>query len=427
MANISKACLSDKDIELLEIKDKRYFAVVGNPKELEIYINPKGSKVFSVTVYDKYGKKHKCKLKEFRPGLYNAFKARRDAIKLLNNFDELGKDFNLLSETKKHTYKELFIKYMDKKIKIDGISKDYAKKITLVHEKYIIPAIGNKNIKEIKYEDLVEILNNIFNPNNPNKSRLETIYRLISVMKNVFAIAIKSRYIDYDPTFGLRDEYPSLASFYLKNNIDSRLPSLIDLDMIKEFIIDLKMDNKLDTQTKRAIYLQILSVNRPINTVSAKWEHIDLDKAIWTIPANEMKMRATHEIPLSKYMLKILNAQKLFCYDLKGYVFPALNTNGHLHRDTLSKAIRNLGSKNKYSGIATSHGFRATFRTICSRNKAELLNLGISEEAIESVLAHKELNVVKHSYEREKATIEQKAKLLEWYGDYLNSIEPLGF
>ncbi|WP_442861928.1 phage integrase central domain-containing protein [Campylobacter sp. P0085] len=94
-------------------------------------------------------------------------------------------------------------------MKIDGDSKDYAKRITLVHEKYIIPAIGNKNIKEIKYEDLVEILNNIFNPNNPNKSRLETIYRLISIMKNVFAIAIKSRYISYDPTFGLRDEYHS--------------------------------------------------------------------------------------------------------------------------------------------------------------------------------------------------------------------------
>lgn len=62
MANILKACLSDQDIELLKIRDKRYFAVVGNPKKLEIYINPKGNKVFSITVYDKYGKKHRCKL-----------------------------------------------------------------------------------------------------------------------------------------------------------------------------------------------------------------------------------------------------------------------------------------------------------------------------------------------------------------------------
>lgn len=50
-------------------------------------------------------------------------KARRDTIKLLNKFDKLEKDFNLLNWAKKHTYKELFIKYMDKKIKIDGDSR----------------------------------------------------------------------------------------------------------------------------------------------------------------------------------------------------------------------------------------------------------------------------------------------------------------
>ena len=76
MANISKACLSDKDIELLEIRDKRYFAVVGNPKELEIYINPKGSKVFQLLFMTNMAK-HKYKLEEFRVGIYNVLKARR--------------------------------------------------------------------------------------------------------------------------------------------------------------------------------------------------------------------------------------------------------------------------------------------------------------------------------------------------------------
>lgn len=102
-----------------------------------------------------------------------------------------------------------------------------------------------------------------------------------------------------------------------------------------------------------------------------------------------MKTKSTHEIALSSYALKILKEQHMFKIIDSSFVFPALNANGHLHRDTLSKAIRNLGGKNKYSGIATSHGFRATFRTICSKNKAELLNLGISEEVIESVLAIK--------------------------------------
>ena len=123
--------------------------------------------------------------------------------------------------------------------------------------------------------------------------------------------------------------------------------------------------------------------------------------------------------------MQILNEQKLFKTIDNGFVFPAVNQGGHLHRDSISKAIRNLGAKDKYKGIATSHGFRATFRTICSKNKAELLNLGISEEAIESILAHKEFNQVKFAYEREKATMEQKATLMQWYGDYLNKIEPL--
>ena len=92
----------------------------------------------------------------------------------------------------------------------------------------------------------------------------------------------------------------------------------------------------------------------------------------------------------------------------------------------MEKAIRNLGYNDKYKGKVTPHGFRATFRTICSINKAELLGLGISEEVIESALAHKEFNQVKFSYEREKATLEQKRTLLQWYEDYLNGIEDLG-
>ncbi|MDL0088513.1 tyrosine-type recombinase/integrase [Campylobacter gastrosuis] len=146
---------------------------------------------------------------------------------------------------------------------------------------------------------------------------------------------------------------------------------------------------------------------------------------IWTIKANEMKTKSEHLVALNSYVLDILKEQKLFSKFANGFVFPAINQDGHLCRDSISKAIRNLGSKNKYSGIATSYGFRATFRTICSQNKAELLNLGISEETIESVLAHKELNAVKRSYERDKTTTSQKAKLMQWYGDYLNAIEPL--
>lgn len=284
--------------------------------------------------------------------------------------------------------------------------------------------MGNA-IKTIKYSDILVILNAIFNPNNPRTSRLETLHRLINDIDKVFAIAQKDEYIAYNPAKELHKEFPTSSRFNLNNQQDTRLPALTQNNEIKAFLQDLKTDNRLDLQTKRAIYLQILCVNRPINTASAKWSDIDLDAKIWTIQASEMKTKFMHQIALNSYVLKILNEQKMFKTLNNGFVFPAVNQDGHLHRDSISKAIRNLGQKDKYKGIATPHGFRATFRTICSQNKAELLALGISEETIESALAHKEFNAVKFAYEREKTTTEQKAKLMQWYGDYLNAIEPL--
>ena len=105
-------------------------------------------------------------------------------------------------------------------------------------------------------------------------------------------------------------------------------------------------------------------------------------------------------------------------------MFPSFREtkSGHLNRDSIGKAIRTSLSKGKYVGLATSHGFRATFKTICSTHEAELLKIGIGEKVIEECLAHKESNEIIYSYERAKATLEQKIKLMQWYGDFLNKI-----
>lgn len=419
MANISKANLLDKDIRLLEFIGKDYKKVVGNPKELYICVYEKTKmKTFSL-----YYNKHYIKIKEFREGIYSVAEARKDATKLLKEL-ESGKDIaTIKGKNDKYLFKNLFELHIAQKQK-RGLKDSYLKKINDMAQKYLMPSLASRDAKSIKYSELLAIFNAIYNPKNPKQSRLETIHRLINELNAVFKIALKDRYIEHNPSDGLHDEFPTSSRFNLDNELDTRYPALTDESDIKEFISDLKSDNKLDLQTKRALYLQILCGNRPINTASAKWSDIDLNNGIWTIKATEMKAKSEHKIPLSSYALKVLKEQRIFSANSE-FVFPADTIAGHLHRDSISKAIRNLGGKDKYNGRATSHGFRATFRTICSLHKAELLQMGISEEAIESILAHKEHNPVKFSYEREKATMEQKHKLLEWYGEYLNSIEPL--
>ena len=78
------------------------------------------------------------------------------------------------------------------------------------------------------------------------------------------------------------------------------------------------------------------------------------------------------------------------------------------------------------SGRATPHGFRATFKTICKNNIAQLLPLGISSDTIKACLAHKVTDKVEQAYLRQLATTEQKKILMQWYADFLESIEPLG-
>ena len=163
-----------------------------------------------------------------------------------------------------------------------------------------------------------------------------TIHRLINYCGVVFDIAINDEYIGRNPCAMLHKEF-STSSRHNKNcQINTAYPALTEEADIKEFLDDLKMDDKLELATKRALYLQILCVNRPANTASAKWEDIDLEKRIWTIKAREMKSRTPHQIALSSYAIKILKEQQLFSRNDK-FVFPSTNAAGHLHRDSLAR------------------------------------------------------------------------------------------
>jgi len=413
MSRISRANLFDKDIRALAPMDKVYKKAVGNPKELYIKIYPSGMKTFFI----QYKNMNYFKLKEFREGIYSVAEARRDAIEIIKKFDN-----GFIRSKDKYLLGALFEKYIEKKEKIDGLSKAYLDRVKSRMKAYILPKFGNVDIKDIKFNDLKSVLTPLFNPHNPKNSRLETIHRIINILNSIYENTIKDRYIDYNPCKALHDEFPTSNKFNLKNGIDKRYAALTDEAELKEFLIDLRDDAKMDLQTKRAIYLQILCVNRPINTASVEWGHIDLEKEIWTIPPTQMKMRRVHMIALSKQALAIFNEQRQYVGIESNFVFPAVTQTGHLNRDTISKAIRNLGGIGKYKDKACSHGFRATFKTICSLHLTELARLGVSEKTIENALAHVEKNAVKYAYERQTATIEQNRTLMQWYADYLNSL-----
>lgn len=416
MGRVSNANLTIKNIKELRIENKAYMKCVGNPKELYLRIYPSGMKTFCIRYKNKM-----IRLNEFREGIYSLKEARIDAIKILRKLI-VDENYNLAINKTKYTFNFLYKQYI-KILKNKCRNERYIKQIEQRIDKYLLPKLNNKNIADIKHSELLDILTNIYNPTNKTKSRIDIINRLISYLKSIFDLAIADNYISNSPAINLKEKFITLKEFNKINSRDSRRPAIINKEDIKSFIKCLKDNHKIDLNIKYAIFLQILTANRPFNTVSAKWSYIDFENKLWTIPASEMKNKNKHTIALNTYMIKILSELKSISEN-NIYIFPSkTNANKHISTNTISKAIRETLNY-KYYGKVVPYGFRSTFKTICSLNITTLNNMGISEKVIEEVMDHSTKGIAIH-YERIRSSIKEKMILMQWYGDYINDIENL--
>ena len=130
------------------------------------------------------------------------------------------------------------------------------------------------------------------------------------------------------------------------------------------------------------------------------------------VPAERMKMRRPHVVPLSRQAIAVLErAGKLFGTD--GLIFPSVRDfNKPMSDNAMNKALRDMG----YKGKATPHGFRASFSSMAYRSNK------FPSEVIEMALAHEEKNKIKGAYNRAEY-LEQRRQLLQWWGNKLQALE----
>ncbi|MGF6855877.1 tyrosine-type recombinase/integrase [Paraburkholderia sp. CI3] len=131
--------------------------------------------------------------------------------------------------------------------------------------------------------------------------------------------------------------------------------------------------------TRAALKLTMLTGLRPGVVAAVPWDEVNLKTGEWRVAAERMKMRHDHIVPLPTQAIAALN--ELQALTGKGhYVFPspARQKKPHLHRDALSKALREMGFQGKHA----THGFRGTLRTV-GRER-----LGIDVDVLAAQLAH---------------------------------------
>ena len=163
-----------------------------------------------------------------------------------------------------------------------------------------------------------------------------------------------------------------------------------------------------DPHTRHALTLLILTATRPGETRGALWAEFDLDAALWIIPAERMKMRTEHRVPLSTQAVEVLRTMQAFSGG-RALVFPSpYYPSQCLSENTFNSALARMGYKN----TATAHGFRALFSTVANE-------CGWNPDVIERQLAHKEANEIRAAYHR-STYLKDREKLMQWWADYLD-------
>lgn len=275
---------------------------------------------------------------------------------------------------------------------------DHGERILRRLERDIFPWLGRRPISEVTAPELLTTLRRI-----ESRGAVETAHRAHQNCAQVFRYAIATGRAERDPSSDLRGALPPTRQ--------KHHASITDPKAIGELLR--AMDNYQGSfVTKCALRLAPLVFVRPGELRRAEWSEFNLEAAEWRIPAEKMKMRVTHIVPLSTQAVAIL--RELHSYTGDGqYVFPGVRSNKRpMSENTIIAALRRLGYE---KDEMTGHGFRSMASTILNEQ-------GWHRDAIERQLAHSERNSVRAAYNYAEHIPERK-KMMQSWADYLDGLK----
>jgi len=282
--------------------------------------------------------------------------------------------------------------------KVQKLSEGSAIELERLIRRNLFPFIGVKQIGNITRVDLLALLQKVEARGAYTQSK-----RLLNFLRQIWAYAIVVGACKHDVTIGLNLVLHT-QSVKHQNAVDIK-----DLPLLMQAISDYSRAD--DLITRYALQLIALTFVRKNELVLAKWVEFDLVNAVWKIPAERMKMRVEHIVPLSKQSLFILSYIKQN-YPSNNLVFHKGNPNKALPENALIDALYRLGYKYKMS----VHGFRAIASTVLNEQ-------GFRGDVIERQLAHAEGNHIRRAYNRAQY-MDERVVLMNWWGDYLEKISP---
>ncbi|MEX6312563.1 tyrosine-type recombinase/integrase [Providencia manganoxydans] len=411
--------LTDAKVRAAKPLDKSYKLTDGDGMHLMVHTN--GSKYWRLQY--RFGGKQKMLALGVYPDISLAeAREKRDAARKLiaNGFDPSEKRKEVKEEQQKefNTFEKVARDWHATNKKW---SEGHSHRVLKSLEDNIFAAIGKRNIAELKTRDLLEPIKAV-----EMSGRLEVAARLQQRVTAIMRYAVQSGLIDYNPAQDMAGAVATGKRVHRAALELKRLPKFLQR-------IDAYKGRPL---TKLAVKLTLLVFIRSSELRFARWDEIDFENAMWTIPAEReviegvkhshrgSKMRTTHLVPLSRQAIEILKQIYQFSGNHDLIFIGDHNPRKPMSENTVNNALRVMGYDTKTE--VCGHGFRTM---ACS----SLIESGLwSKDAVERQMSHQERNSVRAAYIHKAEHIEERRLMVQWWADYLDAnrereISPFSF
>lgn len=253
--------------------------------------------------------------------------------------------------------------------------------------------LAKRPVSEIQPVEVLDALRLI-----EQSKRIDSAVATRAAIGRVFRYAMATARAEKDPTFALagalqRPKVVSHAALTKPKGVAGLMRAVFEYEGWPTLVGALK--------------IQALCFARPGETRQMEWDELDLDAALWTIPAEKAKMRRPHDVPLSNQAVAVITGMKVFSGDQR-YVFAShMSGKTVLSENSMNSALRRMGFT---SAEHTAHGFRATASTML--NESQLFH----PDVIEAQLAHQEAKKVRRIYNRAEYW-DERVRMMQWWAD----------
>lgn len=387
-SQIKRRPLADTVLEKLEPEDTEYREF--DSEGLYLRVKPNGSKSWNLRYKRPTGKWAWKGIGRFPQVSGKAAREKAgELLKKLSDGEDIGEKTGPLT-----TFKEAAEDWYGRKVD-DGLAPKTLRLMRDALDKDLIKLLGSKPVGAVSRAECTKAISRI-----EDRNAFEVAKKARGWLNQIFSLAIAQGVCELNPASELRHVAKKAPPTQHHPHLhEPELPA---------FLGALSRSNSHFT-TRVAVHMVLLTASRPGMVRQAEWSEVDFDSALWTIPAEKMKKRRDHLVPLPDQLIPMLKNLKEIT-GLDQYLFPGSKSNDIISHSTINSALAMVGYKGKLVG----HGSRHTASTLLHEH-------GWRREYVDMQLSHVQKGV--GGVYNKARYLKQRRGMMQWYADYLDALQ----